>query len=328
MEVNIAKIMASPIGSAMREAVHQGVASQVQAKLAQEKPELQERIALLTSIDWSQQVQDVVLAGGAGKSAPALIIVRTSLDPARIQALKAFTGNMTEYQGVPILVSDKPGNGVFAFLDNSIVLVGQMADVQSAIRRRGQHAALPAALAAQVARYSGYDIWAAQAGILPQPLSGSAAASPAEAKVAEFLAKVAGFNGGLRLSPDFDLSADIEARTEKGAAEMAEGLRSLTSMARSQVRNANQGVSGLEGFRYHVNGKHVMLALHVPEEQMRAGLRQMRATPAGRMAVAARQAPPASISTPPSSGLPPPPAGTIRVQSAEGTTLIPVGKDQ
>jgi len=329
MEVNIAKIMASPIGSAMREAVHQGVASQVQAKLAQEKPELQERIALLTSIDWSQQVQDVVLAGGAGKSAPALIIVRTSLDPARIQALKAFTGNMTEYQGVPILVSDKPGNGVFAFLDNSIVLVGQMADVQSAIRRRGQHAALPAALAAQVAKYSGYDIWAAAAGTFPAPapLAGPAAKAPAEAAAAQYLAKVAGFNGGLSLSPDFELAADVEARTEKAAAEMAEGLRWVNSTVKSQAKSAGQAGSGLEGLKYQVNGKHILLSLHVPEEQIRAGLRQMRTVQPSQaiQPAAARQAPLAA----PSSGLPPPPAGTIRVQSSEmGTVLIPTAKEQ
>jgi len=330
MEINIAKIVASPIGQAMADAVHQGIAKQSQADLAKAKPEYKDQIALLSNIDWSREVRDVLVAGGYTKSSPMLIIVRSSLDPARIRALQAFTGEMAKYEGVPILASSKPGNGVIAFLDNGILLIGQMSDVKSAIGRRNQPAALPAALAAQVAKYSRYDIWAAATGTFPAPppLAGPAAKSPAATAAAQYLAKVAGANGGLRLSPDFDLSADIEARTEKGAAEMAEGLRSLTSMARSQVRNANQGVSGLEGFRYHVNGKHVMLALHVPEEQMRAGLRQMRATPAGRMAVAARQAPPASISTPPSSGLPPPPAGTIRVQSAEGTTLIPVGKDQ
>src|ERR1035441_10426694 len=87
MEVNIAKIMASPIGSAMGEAVHQGIAKQLKVELTKAKPQFQEQIAGLSNIDWSREVRDIVIAGGPGKPAPMLTIVRTSLDPARIQAL-------------------------------------------------------------------------------------------------------------------------------------------------------------------------------------------------------------------------------------------------
>src|ERR1017187_128527 len=317
MEVNIAKIMASPIGSAMGEAVHQGIAKQLKVELTKAKPQFQEQIAGLSNIDWSREVRDIVIASGPGKPAPMLTIVRTSLDPARIQALTEFTGDTTEYEGVRILASSKPGNGVIAFLDNSIVVIGQMTEVKSAIRRRSQHTALPAALAAQMAKYSRDDIWLAATGTLAGPLAGPATGSTAGAKAAQYLAKLAGFNGGLRFSPDFELSADIEARTEKDAAEMAEGLHWLTTTVQTQAKSAGQGGSGLEALKCQVNGKRIRLSLHVPEEQIRAGLQQMRAAKAGQTAAAARQAPPAS----PSSGLPPPPAGTIRVQSSDMGTV-------
>jgi len=155
--------------------------------------------------------------------------------------------------------------------------------------------------------------------------------------VAQYIAKVAGLNGGLRFSPDFDLSVDLEARTEKGAAEMADGLHWLTSMAQSQMSKAGKG-GGTEGLKYRVDGKHILLSLHVPEEQIRAGVRQIRAGQAGPMAAAVKRAPVAAAvkqapvavpSSEPSSGLPPPPAGTIRVQSSDmGTVLLPVGKPQ
>jgi len=323
MEVNIAKIMVSPIGLAMKEAFHQGMAKQSKAELVKAKPEFQEQIALLSNVDWSREVRDVVIAGGNTKSAPMLIIVRSSLDPARIRALQAFAGDAAEYEGVPILASSKPGNGVIAFLENGIVVIGQMSDVKSAISRRNQHAALPAALEAQVGQYSRYDVWVAATGTFPAPSAGPAAGSPAGAQAAQALAKVARFNGGLRFSPDFELSADIEARTEKAAAEMADGLRWLTSMVKSQANNAGKGASGLEGLKYQVNGKRILLSLHVPEEQIRAGLRQMNAVKPGQTA-AARQAPLVA----PTAGMPPPPAGTIRVQSSEGTVLIPLGKEK
>jgi hypothetical protein len=328
MELNIGKIMASPVGSAIKDAFRQGAATRFNVELAKAKPEFQEQFAVLGNIDWSQEVQDIVVASRPGKPRQTLIIVRSSLDPARIQALKAFSGDATEYEGVPMLASAKPGSGVIAFLDGGIVAIGPMNDVKSAIHRRGQHTALPPALAAQVGKYSRDDIWAASTEILTGPLPDSPAMkSPMGAKMAEFIEKVAGLNGGLRFSPDFDLSADLEMRTVKGAAEIADGLRSLTSMVQSQARNA--GGRGLEGLKFQVQGKHILLSLHVPEAQMRAGLQQMRTAQAGQIAAARHPGASAALSNEPSSGLPPPPAGTMRVQSSEmGTVLIPVGKQQ
>jgi len=326
MEVNVSKIMASPIGSAMSDAVHQGIAQKLPAELAKATPEVREQISRLMKVDWSRQVQDVVVAGVNGRSPAALLIVRSSLDAAQAQSLMVSSGSAVTYEGVPILVSSKPGSPVFAFLDNSIIVIGKMADVKAAIHRRGHSVALPAALMAQVRKYSQYDFWLASAGPIMGPVGAPPAGTPpAAAQAAEFIKQLAGFNGGVRFSPDLDLAADVEARTPKGAADMAEGLHWLTGMVESQARRTGQGRTGLEGLKYHVNGRHILLSLHVPEAQMRAGLEQMRAAQARRTAVAASQTPAAA----PSDGVPPPPPGTVRVQSSDmGTVLIPVGKQQ
>lgn len=320
MEIDLAKIMASPVGTAMKDAFRQGAATQLKAQLAKTNAPFQEQFGALAEIDWSREVLDIVIARGPGKPAPTLFLVRSSLDLGRMQAMKGFSGQVTEYEGVPMLASPKPEGGVFAFLDGSIVAIGQMREVESAIHRRGQPAALPAALAAQVAKYIGDDIWAASTEILTESMvPPSAAKSPVGAQAAQFFDKVAGLNGGLRFSPDFDLSADLEARTEKGAAELSQGMRWLTG----------QGGHALEGLKFQLNGKHILLSLHVPEEQMRAGLRQMRAAQTVPKVAAARQAPTRVAPVAPSSGLPAVPAGTIRVQSSDmGTVLVPVGKPQ
>lgn len=332
MEINVSRILDSPIGATIKDSIQQGISTQLQGQMAKSHPELQERFAAFSQIDWSHDIQDILIAGGTNKSAPALIIVRTALDPAAIQALKGFTGNKVEYEGVPMLVSDKPDNGAIAFLGNSIVVAGQTATVQAAIHRRNQPAKLPPALAAQVAKYSQDDIWLAATGSFPVPtLPGAAASQPGAQAITQFFAKIVSVNGGLRFSPDFELSADVEGRTEKAAGELAEGLRFLTTAAQSQVRGAGQGKSGLEGFSSRVGGRHILLSLHVPEEQLRAGIAQMRAAqtvrpmarPGRRVAAAASQEPIVA----PSSGLPPPPACTIRVTSSEGSVLIPTGND-
>ncbi len=327
MGADIARIMSSPIGEAIGDAMKQGVAKQQSVELAKAKPEFREQIQLLGNIDLSHEVREVVIAGGYGKSAPMLIIVRSSLDPARIRALQAFAGDAIEYDGVPILASSKPGNGVIAFLDNGIVLVGQMRDVKSAIGRRRQATVLPAALAALVTQYGKYDLWSVSTETFPAPVQDHAAGSPIEATAAQYLARVAGVNGGVRLSPDFELSVDVEARTAKAATELAEGLAWASSALKAEAQKTGKGGSGLESLKYRVEQKHILVSLQVPEQEIRAGLQQMRAQQASRPAkpVAARLAPPPA----PTHVLPPPPPGTIRVQSSDmGTVLIPVEKQQ
>jgi hypothetical protein len=308
----------------MRDAFHQGFAKQLNVELTKAKPEFQDQIAAFANVDWSREVRDIVIAGGTGEQAPTLAIVRTSLDPARMLALQAFTGSAANYGGVPMLVSSKPGSGAIAFLENSIVIAGPLNDVKSAIDRRGQHHVLPAALAAQVARYSGYDLWGAQSGTFRRILAGPAMRSPQAAQLNQYFEKLASLNGGLRFSPDFDLTADIEARTEKDAAEMAQGLSWLKNTVHAQANGARPGGPGPENLKYQVSGKHIRLSVHVPEEQVRAGLQQMRAAQPSRAVAVRREMPQVD---PPSSGLPPPAAGTIRVQSSEmGTVVIPVDK--
>ncbi len=341
VEVNLARIMKSPIGAAIGESFHQGMTTQLKGELTKARPQFQEQIASLTNVDWSKDVQDILISSGTSKAAPMLIIVRTSLDAGKIQALKAFTGGATEFEGATILASAKPDEGVIAFLDNSIVVMGKPADVKSAIHRRNDAAVLPEALAAQVAKFGKYDLWFAAAGDFAAPApkaatKGAAAGAGPGAAAQQYLEKIAGFNGGLRFSPDFDLSADIEARTEKAATEMSQSLQWLTSALQAQAKSSGKGMNGLESLKFQVAGKRILLSLHVPEAQVRAGIMQMKAAQANRVAAVrtaptvhpALTTPQVTPDAPPASQLGPPPAGTIRVQSSEGTVLIPVGKDQ
>jgi hypothetical protein len=188
LEINIAKIAASPIGASLGDAMRQGIATQVKSELWKSKSQFQEGFVALTSFDWSHEVQDVLISSGADKQSPTLIIVRSSLDAARIQALKGFSGAISDFEGVPILESAQPGNGLVAFLDNSILLIGEAKDVKAAIHNRNQPKALPASLTAKIARYNGYDIWMFAVGPKsPAPSSSPAAVPPAAAVMTQFL---------------------------------------------------------------------------------------------------------------------------------------------
>jgi hypothetical protein len=312
MEINMDRIVSSPMGQAMSE--------QMKAQLAGLRPTWQDPLLAQVGLDWSHYAQEVIFAGGApaghGGQSPSLVIVRGLLDPAWIESLNALSGVKSTYLGVPMLSSGN-GSAVVAFLDGSISVIGLPADVKAAIRRRGQNTPPSPVLAEGLARYEGQcDAWLVSAGSLATP-----AKSPAGASL-KWIERLNSFTGGVRLSPDFELSAEMTMRNDKDVAEMADGLRWFAGVVQTQERTA----LSLEDLNFKVEGKRISLALQVPEQQVRAALQQRQ------VGLPSRTARTAAVRSPDtSSGLPEPPSGTIRVQSSPadmGTVLVPLVKSQ
>jgi hypothetical protein len=310
LEINLDRIAASPIGQAMT--------PQMKGELAAFRPAGQDPQVGI-GLDWTRFAQEIVFAGGApaapGQPAPSLVIVRGLLDPAWIESLSALQGAKGNYMGVPTLSADS-GHSLLAFLGGSISVVGQAADVRAAIRRRGQNTPPSPVLAEGLARYEGqYDAWMVSSGALTGPSK-----SPAGAWL-KWLDRVDTFTGGLRASPDFELSAEMTMRNEKDIASMSDSLHWFASVVQTQENTA----LNLEDLNFQVDGNRLTLALAVPEQQIRAGLQQRQAGQPARLR-SARVRPPEI-----ESGLPEPPSGTIRVQSSPadmGTVLVPLGKGQ
>jgi hypothetical protein len=312
VEINMDRIVSSPMGQAM--------SPQMKAQLVNLRPAWQDPLSGLSGLDWNHYAQEVIFAGGApaspGAQPPSLVIVRGLLDPAWIESLNAFSGVKSNYLGVPMLSSGKD-SAVVAFLDGSIAVIGLPADVKAAIRRRGQNTAPSPVLAEGLARYEGqYDVWMVSAGSPTAP-----AKSPAGASL-KWIERLDSFTGGVRLSPDFELSAEMTMRNDKDVADMVDGLRWFADVVQTQERTS----LSIEDLNFKVDGKRISLALQVPEQQVRTALQQRQV---GQMARARRTtgARPPDIG----SGLPEPPSGTIRVQSSPadmGTVLVPIGKGQ
>ena len=130
--------------------------------------------------------------------------------PSAKRSNKAFTGGLTGYQGVPVLFIHRQKQQAIAFLNGLVAVFGPPADVKAAIRRRGQHSSPPAGLAEKLKQSNQrFDVWLVSMG----PLSAPAPVSSAGVKT-DFPQNLEVFRGGLRFSPDFELSAEIVARTE------------------------------------------------------------------------------------------------------------------
>lgn len=311
MEINLDRLAAAPIG--------QNMSAQMKAEFANFRPNWQDPTTGNSSLDWSRYAQEVIFASGAppapGRPSPSLVIVRGLVDPAWIESLAAFRGAKSSYLGVPIL-SSGAGNAVVAFLEGSIAVIGQPADVKAAILRRGRNAPPSPVLAEGLARYEGqYDAWMVSTGGVSAP-----AKSPVGVSL-KWMERLDSFTGGLRLSPDLELSAEMNMRTEKDVADMTDELRWFSGVVQTQEKTA----LSLEDLNFKADGKRVSLSLAVPEQQIRAALQQRQAGQASRLARSAPRPPEIE------SGLPEPPSGTIRVQSSPadmGTVIVPVGSKQ
>lgn len=330
MEVDLDRMASSPLGQAM--------SPQVKAEWASFRPSWQDSSSAIGGLDWSRYAQEVIFASGPpaapGRPGPSLTIVRGLIDPAWIESLGALRGNKSSFLGVPILSSGQ-GNAVVAFLDGSIAVIGQAAEVKAAIRRRGQNTPPSPVLADGLARYEGqYDVWMVSSGPLGstakppagQPPAGQSPAGqpPAGPSVPagpslKGLDRLESFTGGLRLSPDVELSAEMTMRNEKDVADMTEELRWFAGVVQTQEKTA----ISLEDINFTADGKRLTLSLQVPEQQIRAALQQRQVGGAAR--ASRRAVRPPEIE----SGFPEPPTGTIRVQSSAadmGTVLVPISK--
>lgn len=305
-EINLDRIVASPVG--------QVISLQMKNELQAARADWQQPLAGFNGLDWSHFAQEVVFAstGANAINSPSLVIVRGLLDPAWIESLSAIRGSKGTYMGVPTLQSNG-GSSMVAFLEGSIAVIGRSADVKAALQRRGQNTPPSPVLAEALEKYEGqYDAWMVSAVPLSAPNKYPAGSS------FKWTEQVASFTGGVRMSPDVEMSAEMTMRNEKDVADMRDTLKWLSFVGQTQDKTA-----GLDNMKLDVDGKKLSFFLQVPEQQVRAALAQRQ--PGQRPQAIRPAAKPVEISN----GMPEPPSGTIRVQSSPGdmgTVLLPLNK--
>ncbi len=307
VDIQLARLAGSPIGQAVR--------TQARQQLQNVPSGWQAPMLDFSRVDWLQYTQEVIVAGkgGQGKDAVALAVVRGHLDAARLESLHVLDGARSEYLGVTIL-SPRHGKAVVAFLDGSIAVGRAAAEVVAALSPRGRNGPLPGILAGGLERFADrYDAWIVSAGLPAVP-----AKSPARA-AAPGLDGLEAFNGGLRLTPDLEISADLTMRSDQDAAALANSMRLFPAAV------VPQGGLSLNQLTFKADGRHVSILVSAPEKELLAAIKQWQAGQLSPAPVPAMRAP--GIHIAPAD----PPVGSIRVQSSPGdmgTVLLPAAKSQ
>jgi len=214
-----------------------------------------------TGFDPRRDLHEVLFAStGENGGGTALVAARGTFHVAKIMEATLSQGQTAEtYKGVEIL-SDKAQKQSLAFLDSTLAIAGDNADVRAAIDRRSAALGIGADLAAQVNQLSTTeDAWFVT--LVPPAQLLAAAAT---------LNKVQQASGGVKFGVNVVLTAQAVSRTDNDATALAETLKMLASMVQMSAPKglAASSAALLQNLSVTAAGQVTSLSLSVPEQQV------------------------------------------------------------
>ena len=261
--VNVDQAKTSPMG--------QYVLTQVQA---QNNPHLRE-ITTLTGFDPTRDVQEVLVATSTtGKPESGLVLARGNFDVARIKAAVTAKGGaaMSEYNGVTI-ISDLKGTAGVGFLNNSIVVAGDMANLKAAIDRQTRPTVLPADVALRIAKWSGeQDAWAITT-VPPTSLAPAAGMPPIpglgpQQGQANAFTGIQHAAGGVKFGNNVVVTATAQAANATDATQLGDTVKLLASLAQLQANGDQRILALAKSLNVTTNGSVLNVSVSMPQDQL------------------------------------------------------------
>ena len=212
-----------------------------------------------TGFDPLKDLDEVWVASTSMDSkSSSLAILRGRFDTSRLPAA------IGRYHQVPLIPLDAKRQQLLAIVDPTTVLAGDRNSVELAIDRHGSKMAPDASLVAAATELRArYWIWAKA-----DRLAGLSAPKGAP----QGIEAVDGFEFGLALNHDLEMSAQLHMRTAADAEKLLGTMALLQMMARNQQRGASQ--TKIES---RVTGKTLDVSLRVPESELKQAWEQQRA---------------------------------------------------
>jgi hypothetical protein len=202
-----------------------------------------------TGFDPRRHLQEVLLASTTvgNEHGKGLIVARGVFDKNRIIATAKNEGAAsTSYNGVDVLTPpNKEGRTVWiAFLDSSVLVIGDDANVRGALDRRTASRGLAPDISAKVSDLSRHnDVWMVSHGgfqnitrRLPEEQVGGAIRG-------EFFEAVEQTSGGIKFGTTVQISGEAVTKTPKDATALADVMRFLAGLV--QMNSSKQGAAAL-----------------------------------------------------------------------------------
>jgi len=215
----------------------------------------------------------LIVSMGGGKPDAGLVLVRGSFNASKIATFAKSQGAVPSlYKGVEVWQGpENKSDGAFAFMDSSIAILGNLAQVTAAIdRKQAGQGGLSADLASKVALWSGQnDAWV----VSTQPISGfgpfpNKGTNPGGLSVDSIKAASA----GVRFGSVVDITAETTMRSPQDATSFADVIRFLVSMMRSQ-QNPNHPVpeqisNMIDTLQLDPSGNVLKIHMSMPESDL------------------------------------------------------------
>jgi len=256
--VNVDQAKATPFGQ------------YVLTTLLQTQDQQLQQLATLTGFDPRRDVNELLLASASAPgNKTGLALARGVFDPDKIAAAAQSAAAAVEtYGGVSILEDPQHQNG-FAFLDSTLVVAGDLANVKAAIDRRHGGPTISAKLAAQVSQLSStQDAWAIST-VPPSTLKPPAAAPPAAgAGLQNALQKIESASGGVKFGSVVVLTGQAQAATPQDASSLGDVLQLFVNMAQLQAAKRPEAAALAQSLVVSTQGSTVKIILSLPEDQI------------------------------------------------------------
>jgi hypothetical protein len=227
-------------------------------------------LATLTGFDPRRDVHELLLASnGAPGNKTGLALALGAFDPTKIAAAAQLAGAGAEtYSGVSIIEDPQHQTG-FAFLDSTLVVAGDLANVKAAIDRHAGGPTIPIALATQVNQLSSaQDAWAIST-VPPSTLKPPAAVPPAAGvNVQNALQKIESASASVKFGSVVVLTGQAQAATPQDASSLGDVLKLFVSMAQVQAAQHPEAAALAQSLVVGTQGSIVKITLSLPEDQI------------------------------------------------------------
>jgi hypothetical protein len=261
----------------------QGSSSDIQGMLA------------LTGIDLQNDIHELVFAGFSPAPAKAgakpgetigVGFITGRFDAARIGgAILSKGGKQTPYKGYQLFTVEGPTNksgDVMAFLDNSTMVAGNLAQVKKVLDKAPGGLA-PDLLARVNSVSSRYDLWMVSA-VSPAKIAGGLssdgpAGDAAGAMAGDFFKKVESTQGGIKLGSTINIGLEVISTSPEDATALMSVLGFFRSMvASAPPKEGQQGppqafVNMLNAIQMRTDAKTLTISMDVPEADVLAFMR-------------------------------------------------------
>jgi hypothetical protein len=224
-----------------------------------------QKVVALTGFDPTRDVRETLVASN-GSPNSGLALARGNFDIAKLTAAANLKGAVSEnYNGVIILEDPKQTHGV-AFLDASIAIAGDIANVKGAIDRQKNQQPLSSAVTVKINQLGNtQDAWALC--IVPPSTLAPPVKDAQTGQIPPVFQTVQSASGGVKFGNNVVFTGQAQTDTAQNATSLGDVIKLLINLAQMNAGQNQQAAALAQAVQVSASGNTLNVSLSLPEDQ-------------------------------------------------------------